>query len=432
MLITSFNLINAEARKFWLLTYEFPGGPKTGITLINDSCLIVSAQNEVLRSFNLGKKFETVLTGSEIYSLFSTKSGKIFAGSAGKIFYSDNMGDTWDSVSVNSDFPVTAFAENHEGGIFAATGGVDTAYNLVGDGILYSGNGGLTWEYRNNGLGQLKYCDKLAVDKNGRLYIAIADESVSGTGGLYISDNNGLQWEHIDISIDGDKAIPDDMTIERTTGLTISKDDIVYLSFIGLAENTLVTLNINKSIDNVKSKNFWKIMTVIEDDLWWLDRNINNIHFARNGYWYSSVSGSMNKGGTYLKGNITGWSRIDYGLGLDINNTRNTQHFCETTGGKIFMIQYLDERIYYTDTSMVTGIDDEYYNDSQIDIYPNPAVTGGKITIELQGDEINSKISIVSQMGIKISEKAATPGINYLDMPNLPGLYYITIGNPVQ
>jgi len=254
-----FFLITAiPAQKFWLTTYEFPGGPKVGLTLSGDSCLFAGIRNGIIRSCNDGFHFDQVLGASAIYTVYSAGSGEILAGGPGKIFFSVDSGHNWDSITLDSNYPVTQFLENHSGGLFAITGTLDPERGYVGSGVYYSENGRSDWEKRNQGLGSYLCCDRIAMDRNGRLYLAVSDEYNSGNGGLFISEDNGKSWEHIDIRIDGKNTIPDDIQAGQTFGLSVSPDDSLYFSFTGSADNVAVDLNLVIDIREIGGPGFWR------------------------------------------------------------------------------------------------------------------------------------------------------------------------------
>jgi photosystem II stability/assembly factor-like uncharacterized protein len=135
-------------QQFWNLTNEFWGGPKTGLALLNDSVLFVATTTGVLKSTDEGKSFEQVLSASAVHTVFASSPGSVFAGGTGRIYYSDDIGTSWDSVVLNSAYPVKQIIQNKNGALFAITGD----YN-EGDGVYYSEDNGKTWETRNNGLG---------------------------------------------------------------------------------------------------------------------------------------------------------------------------------------------------------------------------------------------------------------------------------------
>jgi len=429
-LILSFQL--SFAQKFWLTTYEFPGREKTGITITPNNNLVVSLTNGVIRSSNAGNKFDTVLQASSTFCIFSDNQGNIFAGGKGKIFKSINNGQTWDSVNVNSTFPISKIIQNSHGHLFAITGGV-TNNGFEGDGVFFSNNLGLTWEQRNNGLGIYTCIEHIAIDKNDRIYIATADELVTGNGGLFVSEDNGLQWEHIDIQVDGKGVIDNQIKIANTWGISVSKSDSVYFSFSGTAVNVGVRLNTVKHINQIKSNSFWTIYSVVNSPTWWFDKLLNKIHFAQNGDKYSSVSGSINIGGTFFNKNLTTtWQKINWGLGVDINGIQNIQHFSESSNGKIYMVQTFDERVYYADTSLITAIPEPESSIQEIVLYPNPVIQNNEIWISATGNSIVEKftISLFDGFGKEIIKMFKPPFEKIsIRAPRQPGIYLLLIEN---
>ncbi len=384
------------SQQFWTLTNEFWGGPKTSITLVDDSVLFVGTTSGILKSTDDGNRFEKVLSASSVYSLFSTSQEKILAGGNVKNNFSEDLGITWDSVALNSVFPVNNFIENEEKTLLATT----LNFN-EGDGVFYSEDIGSTWENRSNGIGSLLGCEKIATDKNGRLYLMISDKQSTGNGGLFISENNGLLWKKISINLD---SINGPVKITHTTGLSISPDDSLYLSFYGVATNYLVQLNICKSIDDVPLNNSWKLCNVDKTAKWWEDKPLNNIHFSQNGDLYSSYTETVNYGATYyLKAKDKNWNSIDYGLGTSKDGWRHEQIFAEKKSGRIFMVQYLDERIYTTDKSLVTDINPPKRNPVSIQVYPNPVKASDKLSVQIPKTSGYIEVSIYDLTGKKIS-----------------------------
>lgn len=431
VILLIFFLISSRlpAQRFWLTTYEFPFGPKTGITLTKENCLFAGIRNGVIRSCDEGQHFNLVLKSSLISSVFSTRQGKVIAGGTGKIFITDISGQNWDSIAINSGYPVIQLAENSKGDLFAITSGYNSETQIyTGDGVFVSEDKGLTWVQRNSGLGIYKGCEKIAVDKNDRLYVASADEYNSGNGGLFISDNNGILWKHIDINIDGKDAIPGRLNVGNTYGLSVSPMDSLYFSFSGVASNVSVDLSLRKSIDDIEKNNYWKQLKISNSNLWWNDKSLYSIHFAKNGDWYSSFRGTINSGATYYsKDRGDSWSKIDYGLGLNMFGVRDVQFFAETPEGKIFMVQWLDERIYWTDTSILTSTDPGQERSNELILYPNPVNRGENLTIRPQWDDAVYQMSVYDGSGKKISSAIQTTNWDYLRAPSGPGLYYLEV-----
>jgi len=408
-------------QEFWLTTNEFWGGPKTGITLLSNSDFLVSTTNSILRSSDEFNQLEQVLTASYVHTLFASTGGTIYAGGTGKIFFSDDLGASWDSVSVNTAYALKQIIENNQGDLFAITGVVDD-----GDGVFFSGDGGLNWEKRNTGLGSYLGCDKITVDKNGRLYLAISDENVFGNGGLFISENNGLQWTEVSVDID---TYNTSTRIGSTKSLTILTDDNLYMGFTGSASNFAVNLNIYKNIDEVTQSSAWNILDVAGSTVTAIDKPLNNIYISQNGDWYSSITQTITQGGTAYSKDGINWTILDYGLGADINNLRNEHFFAETSTGRIFMIQYLDERIYRTDQSVFTSTPKPTDFNASINLYPNPVVRGESFTLEMELVHSYADITVFDLTGNKLFNNITYTNQTIVPAPEKQGVYMVCIKN---
>jgi len=425
LIIVSELCFNAYTQPFWNTTGTFPGGPKTGIALALDSVLFVGLTDGLIQSQDGGNSFDTSLRCPVIFSVYATAGGKVFAGGYGKVYITDNLGESWDSISLDPIYPVIQFIEDETGGIFAITGMLSVELGYIGDGVLYSNDGGLSWENRNNGLGIYECCERIAIDSNDRLYLAVADEYVTGNGGLFISDDYGMNWEHISIRIDGQGVVPDDIKIANTFGLSISPDDSVYFSFTGTAINALVTLNARKSIHDIQDNSYWKVYKVFNSVSWWLDRIMGNIHFANDGTWYSSTRGSVNTGGTYYsidKG--LSWTYTDEGLGVDFTGNRKYQYFTENSDGKIFMVQMMDEQVYYTNKTP-SSIKDPGTNSQPVSVFPNPVRSGGTMTIKIPATVNYSFFTLFDVSGKDIGTYSIPDKSVIIKAPEEKGLYLI-------
>lgn len=384
--------LSSYPQPFWHLTHEFGGGPKTGIALMDDTVLLVSTTTGIWMSTDDGNHFQQVLKASAVHSIHATSAGKITAGGRGMIYYSEDPANKWDSVTISTSYPVRQIIETSNGGLFAITGELNQ-----GDGVFYSEDGGITWEQRNNGLGKLKGCERIAAAGDGSLYLAVSDENSTGNGGLFFSDDNGLLWKKLTVYMDSFYA---PIKITNTTGLSVSPDDTLCLSFYGIAANFLVQLNMRKNRADVPSDKAWEPFQVHQSSSWWLDRPLNNIHFSKKGDCYSSYSETLNQGATYYcEGGE--WLRIDQGLGSAEDGWRNEQHYVEKESGRIFMVQYLDERVYTTDKSLVTGVTPSVKNRT-FHVFPNPVSPDESITISSPSLNGSTALALYGLNGRKI------------------------------
>lgn len=430
-LFTSVNILllgvfmNAFAQSFWLTTHEFPGGAKTGIAAVS-GCLFVSTGSGIWRSCNEGIQFDRVLTSEAVFTLYGAASGTVYAGGRGKVYLSHNNGESWDSTTI-SDYPIVQYIENSSGTLFAITGELTVEDGFVGDGVFSSGDQGMTWQQRNIGLGIFTSCERIAIDRYDRLYLAVADEFVSGNAGLFISDDHGLSWEHINLLIDGQGVFDDAIKVGNTRGLTISPGDSINMSFTGTAVNVGVQLNVRKSIHDIYENTYWRVFSVFNSVSWWLDRPLQQIHYAQNGDWYSSTAGTLLSGATYFSQDQgQTWTHIDYGLGLNIFGGRSAQTFAEMPSGRIFMTQFLDERVYTTDTSITSGILFPTIPTLSLTLYPNPVSCGVSIYLDLPDiHALNGELRILDLYGRLIHMQYISTGNAGIQTPFVPGMYLL-------
>lgn len=417
-------LTHSLAQQFWLTTYEFPFGPKTALALSGDTVLLVGLTHGIARSVNEGLQFTQTLTGGHIHCLLTDNAGHVWAGSEGKIYRSENTGLTWDSVSLGHDFAVVDMVRHPQGGLFAATVKVDSIMGYIGAGVFFSPDHGATWALRNAGLGNYLAVDQLAADRHGRLYLSAMDEYLTGNGGLFISDNLGMSWQHVPIQIDGKGVIENGVKAQYMTHLEISPDDTLYLGVMGTAGSAGVRLNLRRPLADVDQPGYWEPDFLYQFGTWWMDALRHQIHFAANGDRYSSVSGSQLMGGTYFA-NDPGepWEHITYGLGHNVFGLYGPQHFVETSGGKVFMVQWMDERVYWTNRGASTPVEPVV----PVAVYrlgPNPGAAGGVLRMEFEEngpDEITG-YDLRGSCWTRISRPGKQCEIN---LPHQPGLYVL-------
>ena len=116
----------------WLIIPAFPGNVKTAFAGLEDSILFTGTSNGVWRTGDAGFTWNRSLKSGTIYSVHASKSGKVLAGGEGKIYYSYNKGQDWDSVKVDTDYPLSKIAETSTGEFFFITG-VSTLDGYMGD-----------------------------------------------------------------------------------------------------------------------------------------------------------------------------------------------------------------------------------------------------------------------------------------------------------
>jgi len=89
------------------------------------------------------------------------------------------------------------------------------------------------------------------------------------------------------------------------------------------------------------------------------------------------------------------------------------------------MIQYLDERIYTTDKSLVTSAKPPVLNSPQIQVFPNPVKAGGKLTVQDPETSQSLEISMYDLTGKLMMLKPNSDSFNEITVPEKPGIYII-------
>jgi len=162
------------------------------------------------------------------------------------------------------------------------------------------------------------------------------------------------------------------------------------------------------------------------------DQPINDIHFAKNGDAYSSVAGTLKIGGTMFRKNGSSlWSKQLQGLGTDIWAMYSIQDFAELSTGKVFMVQFLDERIYWADTSAFSSVFEPVTKDhNTITVYPNPTTRGGRVSLQTMGNYVRPQRLYLSDIHGKIvSTHTMTTENMDIEEPNEPGTYILWNNN---
>ncbi|QIX60110.1 T9SS type A sorting domain-containing protein [Hymenobacter sp. BT18] len=417
---------SVQAQRFWLTTRDFPLGPKTGLIATNDSTLFTAVAAGVLRTTNQGRSWALALrTARPVYCLHTTRAGVVLAGGLGKVYRSFDAGTSWDSVALATPYPISTLLEPAPGELLAGTGMLDFDQGYLGSGVFHSTNNGQTWEARNVGLGTGRYVNRLAADGADRWYLSITDETSARQPGLYVSTSHGQQWQFVPLRVKGFEGT---LTPYQITALAVSPQDSLLVSFEGSGGNFAVSLNLSKRLSDLTDATVsWTVHRAIGSSHWWESALLTNMHFARNGDWYSSCKGSLNTGATLVsKDRGQTWTKVAAGLGLTQYNNRLPQSFVEASDGKILMVQDMDERVYWTDASVVTAT--ARPQRGQLSFYPNPATS--VIRLDNRTGQSVQQVVLFDTQGhqARTYGAAALQAAQALSLAGLsPGLYLVSV-----
>ena len=418
-----------HAQKFWNTTETFPNGAKTAITLGYDDALIVGTTKGIIRSTDKGATWTQTLADGYIHTLYTTKTGVLLAGSVGAVYVSEDNGLNWFVQSMLHPYPVRQFAENSAGQVYAVTGELNEQ-GYKGAGVFVSTDGGYNWTAKNTGLHNTLACFSIAIDKNDKLYLTMPDEHGNGAGGLFTSTNNGATWQHPSTNIDGKNAIAGTLYTTTPYAVTITPTDSVLFSFNGISRapgqsGVGVDVNLVKHMADIDDNSLLWHMEYAKPigPMWWNAAKLNRTHFAANGDMYSSISGSENSGGSTYKKDGNDYLFHGDGLGLDQWGRRGEQYFAEATSGRVYMVQFMDEQVYYTDKSVLpTGIGEPA--DFVCQLYPNPVRSGGNLSITLNVANNGTYVSLYDVNGREVLKAQNTLQIT---MPEQSGVYLLSV-----
>lgn len=419
---------HTHAQKFWSTTEAFAAGAKTAITISADDAIIAGTTKGIVRSADNGTTWAQTQPDGYIHTLYTTKSGILLAGGIGVVYVSENNGLSWFMASMSHPYPVRQFVENSEGKVFAVTGELN-ASGYKGAGVFASTDGGYNWTAKNTGLHNTLACFHIAIDKNDKLYLTMPDEHGNGAGGLFTSTDKGATWQHPSTAINGKDAIWGTLYTTTPFGISITPNDSVLFSFTGISRNAgqsgiAVDVNLVKHINDIDNSSLWQTEYAKPvGPMWWNAAKLNHVYFAANGDMFSSISGSENSGGSTYKKASADYLFHGDGLGLDQWGRRGEQYFAQTSTGRVYMVQWMDEKVYYTDRSALpTGIEDQV--DFVCQLYPNPVRSGGNLHVVLSSTDAPTEVSVYDMSGREIIKSQNTTQVT---MPEASGVYLLSV-----
>ncbi|WP_400191162.1 T9SS type A sorting domain-containing protein [Hymenobacter sp. B81] len=357
---------------FWRPTPTAPYGPKRGLVATGDSTLLTAVEAGVLRTTNQGRSWQLALRTRHAHALYARAGGRLLVGGQGKVYRSFDAGATWDSVALNTTYPVVSIAETRPGGLLVGTGSL-AQQDPVGDGVFYSADDGQSWTARSTGFGAARYVGHLVVDRNGRAYATADSQERWRNPGLYLSDDQGQTWRHAPVRLDGFQ-FAGRVDAYETSALSITPQDSLLFSFSGGVPSLGVDVNLRKSLADVADDSrLWTVHNKRTGSGWWLQTPIQRVFFARNGDWYSSITGTPSFGGTLYSSNQgRSWQLTRSGVGVSPGNYREPQTFVELPDGKVFMVQDADPQVYWTTTSVFTSGKSRVVAGA-LGLFPNPS-----------------------------------------------------------
>ena len=93
------------------------------------------------------------------------------------------------------------------------------------------------------------------------------------------------------------------------------------------------------------------------------------------------------------------------------------------------MVQWLDERIYWTDASILTSTKPIEESLKDLTPFPNPVNKNENFSIRLDNNDDICKINVYDSLGRKLISETALNSFHKIKAPVNSGIYYIEVIN---
>ncbi len=441
MLFTSIQLF---AQNYWRETLTSPTNNvdfgNTCIAINAESTLYIGTLNSgVYRSFDNGATWEQclLLNDATVVKIICKNENEVFVAAATQVYYSADKGNTWIKNNLLSKYTITDIELLPNGKLIASTAEiVDFAggkYEFIGDGVYMSANNGADWEKINTGLLYNNAITNLAISKKGIMVASMASFT-SGQSGVYYSLDEGKHWTILPKirfkgSRTGAEYSPQDMY--EIHCLEFDKDDNIYVSFQGSGGNFAIEGGFYTNISKAIASDYWKPLHVNALGFEWQFHPFYSIYFAqKQEHVYTSLHtySSTSFGGPYVdKARLSSTKRVVSGV-LPVRNSYLKMLFVENSKGRIYGVQYLDHRVYFTDSSAQVNTGLEQVNSGKVSIYPNPSTSYVKIELE-NAEENLSKVELYNLQGQLMQSETELVNSQFIfDINNLiEGMYILKI-----
>ncbi len=320
------------------------------------------------QQFNLNQVpiFKIALFGQKIYAV----------SNEGTIHYSLNSGTDW----LSSQLPVEEITDIlilNNGDLLVSTGYIEVkneAGYFRGNGVFKSTDEGKTWHKVNIGLSNDHYIGHLAKDSKERLY-ASANEYGTKDGALLYSTDKGDSWQTLpDVSFDWGN-VNETSKIVLVTSLEIDPQDSIRVSLLGAKGSAATSVNLTNSFEGASNGNAWKHMHLVTFGYPWDYLGAHTLFFASKRHIFASRSGqSFNLSGIFHSNNqgVSFNKQSIDPIVVDGVPNFNYCYFVRSSAGRVFVVQELDNRIYYTDIDEDPVLGGNKDNEVKWRAYPNP------------------------------------------------------------
>ncbi|MDO9576507.1 MAG: hypothetical protein Q7J16_01345, partial [Candidatus Cloacimonadales bacterium] len=204
----------------------------------NENSVLVISNQTIYKTYNYGYDWESKLN-AYVRNLCKISNGDIYAGGWGNdaVYRSRDYGESWTLLlQLPSNEIAKSIVSNSVGDIFVGT--IDFMPSTSAGGVYRSIDDGTTWE--NLGL-DYWYVTSIAINSNGDIFVGRCGHHYTGTGGIFVSYDNGDNWV----------TLKDDVLV---TSIIINDNDDI---FIGCSNLASLNGGVYKSSDN---GNTWELI----------------------------------------------------------------------------------------------------------------------------------------------------------------------------
>jgi hypothetical protein len=344
-----------------------PYSGSTRCMTISGSNIFAGGDDGIFLSSNDGNSWTAVNSGftNPYAGALAVSGSNIFACGNDGVYLSSNNGSNWTKVDTLNAYDIAISGSN----IFAGS----TSY-----GVYLSTNNGSSWTAVSTGLTNL-HVEALAIS-GSNIFAGTAG------GGVFLSSNNGGLWTAVNTGL------PTNTTVNHNS-MAISGSNI----FIGTKTGVYLSTNNGGN---------WAIRnTGIPSSCWITALAINGSCIFAGTDIYDGIYYSTNNGNS--------WTAVNNGLTDGVNSLAiNSGYiFAGTNSNGVWMLPLSE-----------VGIEEKNNNESNIEVYPNPATN--KLTIKsLQ----KSALEILNIQGQTILKQYLQQGKTDIDISGLSNGVYIFI-----
>lgn len=382
-----------------------------------NTCIAISPKNTLFvgtlltgafRSYDDGLTWERCLPikDSAVVKIICKNNEEIFAIAGKTVYYSNNGGSKWLKYPVPTMYLLSDIELLDNGKVVVSSADlIDTApgeHDYYGDGVFISSNNGKDWKAINNGIFNNKAITNLAVGNNNIMVASMAGLK-PGDGCIYYSLNEGDQWNVLPMLKFRGKRSKDlfqPQSIYEVHCLELDRNENLYVSFDGSSGNFAMQGSVYANIYKAISDSTWKTMEVNKYGYDWQFHTFHSIYFAKQqAHVYTSLNTywSVSYGGNYVKKeNEIGFKRRISGI-KSVMDSYLKMLYAENAKGRIYAVQYLDNKVYFTDSSASINTGFEYDKSKNISVFPNPS----KSYISISGISEEEEIVSVKLFDLK-------------------------------